>query len=110
MIDTDLPLDTMFPNKFKRIERAPEKADSEDPVESSKEKEKAPEKAPEGDEEVSLGEDVTRHFPLAFEEGFKVFRRGSYFHVYEGDETTPMNDKGLRREKVKPFLRKYLED
>lgn len=55
------------------------------------------------------GVDVTDTFPAAKEDGFKVFRQGSFFHVFEGNEKKPLNEKGLKKGKVVAFLKDYLE-
>lgn len=96
----------LFENKFERIRKgkrkkaAPADDDPDDPEEET----------PPTTPKEARGKDVSADFPLAVEEGFSVFRKGSWFHVFEGDETSPLNPKGIKRTKVEEFITTYLED
>lgn len=54
------------------------------------------------------GVDVTSKFKQF--DGFVVFQRDTKFHIYKGDSTKPINDKGLKEGAVEEFLTGFLED
>ncbi len=100
VFDTDLDLIQMFPNKFERVQVGP---DVPKPPESKK-----PSKAEE-DASNPLGRDVTKRFPKAAEEDFKVFADGGAFFVCESDDPTKaLNDKPLKKAQVEKFVEEYL--
>lgn len=56
------------------------------------------------------GVEVTSAFPTVRKEGFRVFRRGGFFHVFEPGVDGPINKKGLRKKQVVSFVRDLLEE
>jgi len=63
----------------------------------------------EGDEvKDNRGIEMTGDFASAASEGYRVFRRGSWYHIFEGDSYAPLNSKGLRVSEVDQFM-EYLE-
>lgn len=56
------------------------------------------------------GEDATVDFPDAAKADLKVFRKGPWYTVVDADEPNKaLNDKGLKKSDVSPFLKKYLK-
>lgn len=132
IVETDKPLDKLFPNKFEPLEKLPK---SKKKKKKKKSKKQAKEKPPEeelanddivddevdneeldDDEDVPpLGEDVTDQFAAAVDEDLLVFmvkkgNRKAYL-VATGDEpNTPLNDKPLGKKKVEEFLSSYSEE
>jgi hypothetical protein len=115
IVESNYDLVKKFRNKFRAV-GAPEvqKTPGSQASESgegkkapSAKKPTAPKKAPARE---ARGTDVTSKFKLANEEGFSVFKRGDLFHVYEGNETTPVKGgEGLKADAVEAFVKAYLE-
>jgi len=93
VIESEVDLFKLFPNKFERVE-APA----------------GPASAPVGPSPVSpLGRDVTQRFPLAVEHGFKVFADGGAFVVVEADDPgVVLHEKPLKRKDVGSFITGYI--
>lgn len=129
VIETENDLVKMFPGKFERVEvtgspvrpiveakvkaPAPAPATTQPSVPASSKKAKDA-KETKAVEEVSveskLGRDVTKRFPHALEEDFKVFSTGGEFFVTEADEIDKaLNDKPLKKGQVEAFVDKYLK-
>ena len=70
--------------------------------------------APVSKEDAALaarGTDVTGDFKLPKAAStIKVFSREGVFHAYEETSTTPLNQKGLKKDAVLPFITKWLEE
>lgn len=129
IIDSDRDLTKLFRGKFERIYTA-EQLEAVAPVPKVAEKptpaptpvaEPAPavseptteEKKPEASKESRKprkrrGRDATKSFPLALEEEFLVFQRGSRFDVYEPEDDAPLNEKGLKKAEVESYIKEYL--
>jgi len=58
-----------------------------------------------------LGEDVTDQFQIAYDHQYKVFRHPSSgkFHVTKGSHNKPLNDSGLEKDKVDPFVTQHMK-
>lgn len=101
VFDSDLPLDTMFINKFARrhdVERAIETALSEvAPAKKKKSATTEEQPATEDASDASHGDDVTSDFPQAVSRKLSVFSVKKGFDVYDGK--TRMNDKPLKTAK-----------
>lgn len=59
---------------------------------------------------TARGADVTNKFPDVAVEGFVVTQRNNSFHIYKGDDITPINASGLKKEDVAPYFKKFMED
>ena len=114
VITTNVPLDKKFVNKFKRLGKAPK-----DKKKKKKDKGKrkarvklsaASPAAPDAQAAEARGTNVTDQFESVANEGLLVFKRGPWHHVYDGDNTTPLNDKGLKKAKVEEFVTAHLEE
>jgi hypothetical protein len=100
VFESDRQMDKIFLHKFERVyDEAPKQ------LKLGKKKGKA-KKTPEKPQSPSdkRGVDVTDQFEGFEEDGYKVFRRGTKFHIYEGDSTDPVNDKGLKKVDVSDFF------
>ena len=60
----------------------------------------------------ALGNDVTEMYEIAQEAGLKVYAGGGYFHVVDPDraDAEPLNEKGLRGNKVSQFIEKWMAE
>lgn len=94
VVTTDMNLEKKFRGKFKRLH--------EEPIGPGK----ATATVPPPD---SRGDDVTAQFPTVAGEGYLCFRRGSWYHVYEGNSPSPLNAKGLREGEVEGFAKHMIE-
>lgn len=58
----------------------------------------------------ALGEDVTKRFPKAAEQDYKVFKKGPKFFVYDADEPgKAINPDGAKRDEVDTIIEKDLK-
>lgn len=58
----------------------------------------------------AMGEDVTKRFPKAVEQDYKVFKKGSKFFVYDADEPGKViNPDGAKRDEVDAIIDKDLK-
>ena len=139
IIDTEMDLVKRFPNKFERVEVNPTAKSSpkdeaapvveeaapvvvedevaqvveeaapvvvEDEVAQVEEKSKSKSKS----KTHPLGRDVTKRFPKADKNDFKVFSQGGAFSVVEADEdTVPLNEKPLHKKGVDDFITEFLK-
>lgn len=121
VVTSGTDLDALFRNKFRRLHEAengggstraaapPEadKAPKRKKVKLAKKKE-APAPAAASDER---GENATATFDLPEgAEGLSIHRRGTWYHVYDGDAPAPINDKGLKKSAVVEFIQSWLEE
>lgn len=115
VVRSETELDKIFVNKFTRLEEAESSpksgASKKDSSKAEAGKAEAKKPATKADaDKAARGHEVTNAFPKAAEEGFKVFLRGEQHHVYEGDQTKPINPKGLKGDEVESFVKTYLEE
>jgi hypothetical protein len=109
VFETDRDLVAMFPNKFERV-HVPGDEGAEDEASPPKPKKESKPKKDDAPPPKPLGRDVTKRFPKAAEEDFKVFSDGGAFFVAEADEpTVALNEKPLKKKDVIPFIKEYLE-
>jgi hypothetical protein len=114
-VHSGLELDKLFKNKFRRVGGAAVRETS--PVAQANVP-PTPRSTPKADEAPTeplftadpRGIDVSTDYPDAAACGLKVFRRGGWFHVFDGDDTTPKNENALRREDVAGCLARLLEE
>lgn len=106
IVEDTAHLDKIFRCKFKRLHEFEQPQASVAVLEKPKSKAKDP-----ADQtKDARGAVVTDEFEVDSALGLVVCRRGRWHHVYQGDTTTPLNDKGLSAELVGPFLKAYLEE
>lgn len=121
IVKSDLPLDKMFRNKFHKLSKdeveildlaaelkAKKKTKGKKKVTIKKTGKKKVTTKTIGDD--GLGTEATKNWDDAKENGLKVYRRGTYYHVYEKGSKTPLNASGLKKAKVQEFLTGYLEE
>ena len=121
VIESENDLIKMFPGKFELVEvvTAPvevvksaenKKSDVQKIVEKVAKDISAPVKKEEKKAEP-IGKDVTEKHPLAEEQDFKVFyvKGKGYFVTEADDDSVALNKKGIKKEKVEAFIKKYLE-
>lgn len=109
---------TKFKGKFERIDLPKEEASEEvveDPLEVDEESDtavassdgktnKTPEATP------PLGKDVTEEFPLATDNGYRVFRAGKVCFVTNSKDTAKaLNEEPLKRTEVVNFITKLID-
>ena len=121
VIESENDLVKMFPEKFEKVNvsGAPElpTVEQKAPVlplaslqETASKKAKGAKVSKEVLAESKLGRDVTKRFPHADEEDFKVFSTGGEFFVVEVDEPDiALNPQPLKRGQVEAFVDKYLK-
>lgn len=121
IIDTEMDLVKRFPNKFERVEVNPtaESSPKEEaapvveeaaPVVVEDEVAQVEEKSKPKSKTHPLGRDVTKRFPKADKNDFKVFSQGGAFSVVEADEdTVPLNEKPLHKKGVDNFITEFLK-
>jgi hypothetical protein len=116
IISATMDLEKMFPQKFRRVDFvvAPEPPPvGAVPVPPSAGA--APTSPPPKKLQVKVkpkdarGDDVTGEFKFDGP-GLKVFQRGDFFHVYEGDKVAPIHPKGLRKQEVLNVIKNFLEE
>lgn len=113
IIDTPHNLAKMFgKDKFRKISgpgiaSADEESDEDDPHPEKTSKKVVTIKK--GEPSEARGTDVTSDHKKAEKNGLKVFQRGDLFHVYEGNDTAPLNKHGLEAGKVDAYVTKWLE-
>lgn len=136
VVETDMDLHAMFPGKFARVEPQaepagiPEKGSpypapfvgsstTVDPESEPARPEPTVEQADDAEQDgpteteydLDQSEDVTKTFPTAAKNGFRVKQRGRYFRVYDTDGRK-LNAGGtiLLKKDVDPFVSRYLTD
>ena len=127
IIESDIDLYAKFPNKFERadevfasfdskkkkptVQKAVKKEVEEPALEVADEPEEVADEPEEEKAQEPLGKDVTKNFPRAGEEDFKVFySKGKGYFVTESDDPfTALNKKRLKKELVTKFIEKYLK-
>ena len=126
IVDTDAPLDRMFPDKFVPVEGLPptpavDPDEEETPIKvkeqpavkepakkatEKKDKKKSTKKPP----KAKPFKDVTEKFSHAKEEDFKVFTKDRGYWVAEADDpNTILNEKKLKKGEVDGFIDAYLK-
>jgi hypothetical protein len=126
VIESESDLAAKCPEKFERVnvsgvdefKKEPVSVITEEPVPVVKEavkevvKKKEPVKVEEKIKPEPLGKDVTKNFPHADEEDFKVFYvNGQGYFVTESDQVdTALNKKKLKKAEVEAFIDKYLKE
>jgi hypothetical protein len=122
VIETQYPLDEMFPKKYKRIDgftsnvcETPE-TDDEEISDAGKEvlvieNEGSVEVDSKYSKQRPSGKNVSQEFDYSIEEtGLLVYRNKGKFFVYDEDDTvTPLNEKPLTKAKVAPFIKSQCE-
>jgi len=95
IVESNLNLIELFPNKFVRVEK-----------QGSKSKTKAPAKP-----KNPFGKDVTKEFPDAGVNGFKVYQNKDGYTLVDTDTPDkPCNDKPLDVMEVIPLMDTFFED
>lgn len=101
IIDTDLPLDQMFKNKFERVDLVPAPPEQPKPKKVKKVKKKV--------KKAKKGINSTEKFPVAVENGFEVYRRGAGYYVHrEGSDEGPVHEKSLKKSAVEDFIEHFV--
>jgi len=101
VFETENDLCEMFPNKFERVVVGEDIA----PPSPSAQRRAAKPTA----KASPLGDDVTKDFPTAVKNDFRVFAKGKAFSVAEPDEVgTAINPDPLEKGKVEKFIDDYL--
>lgn len=111
VVESGRDLTDVFPNKFKRLADV-EKLEFK-PSKKSKLKITKAKATKDDATKDARGTDVTAKVLQGLKlqvEGLSVFSRGDLLHVYEKDETKPLNPKGLKPSELENFLAKYLEE
>ena len=112
IITTELDLDILFKNKFKKLEGGKKKRKLKlktPPAEASKQKKGK--KAEASKEQAGVkGVDKTHLFPLAVKENLQVIARGNWYHIYEDIAGSPLHPKGMKKEAVEPFIQTWLNE
>jgi hypothetical protein len=115
IIETDLRLDKLFKNKFERVGTF-----ADEPP--KKKKRKKTKKKVSKKVTVRLkkkeprGEEVTKDFEVELQDHpwslppLKVFKRGFWYYIYEGDEQEPIHPKGLKKDAVLPRAEAWMEE
>lgn len=103
VVESDVPLDRMFPQKFERFVSSANEPQTPEPEDQS----------PKGTEDDvsdvspggTLGKNVTEEFPEAVGAGLLVFKRGAWFYVADpADPDEAIHEKGLRKSAVGSFI------
>lgn len=109
IIETDLPLDTMFVNKFDKVVEEKVKIVFRDrpmPVEQS-----SPEPVEEEQAKMPppLGDDVTKLWPKAKAADLRVLQTedGHYNVVDASEPNKVLNNKPMKKAEVNPFIRDF---
>jgi len=113
IIETDGHLDEIFPGRFEKVTEAAKEtapAPEETPLQSVDEVEKG---KPKGKKlkrtKIVMCDDLFDFSPE--ETGLHVFRKGSRYYVYdEEDYDTVLNEKGLLKKDVLPFVKSQCEE
>jgi hypothetical protein len=59
--------------------------------------------------DVALGRDVTKNFPQAVDEDFKVYKKGTVYFVYDLDDvSSPLNAEGVAKTEVDAIIQEAL--
>lgn len=94
IITTDHDLVALFGDKFEALDTLPPPKKVDD-----KPTKDVPEHV------MKFGKDVTDEFEIASEAGFLVFKKGSWYNVFDDeDPSIPLNENGIRKGKVKAFI------
>ena len=109
VLDTDMDLIAMFPNKFEKVSKetpitkAPAAPTDITPMVPQK---NPPAPVPSSEEDdKDRGKDVTKNFPDAVDMDFKVFIQKHKHYVYDMDNMEkPVNPKPLKKAEVKKFI------
>ena len=113
VIKSNVDLAAKFPDKFVRVQtKAPVQEVPEEEIPEEEIPDEPEEDEDEPDEEPEpLGKDATDKFPLAGENDLSVFyARGKGYYVTEADDPfTALNKKGLKKDKVEAYIKKYLK-
>jgi len=110
VVETPRDLDKMFVNKFERLG----KASKDKKKKKGKRKPKIKVAVPKVSALAGRGKDVTSQFASVEKEGLKVFKRGAYYHVYDGSDEAPslaaLNESALKKAGVEEFVTAHLEE
>lgn len=112
-ITSETDLTVTFKNKFEKIQDPHEiaritsndAAESKPNIREPKDKKKKPKPSV----HPEYGKDVTKDFELAKELSLIVYKKDSWFNIYDSENEEVVNGKQLRKKKVDGFLEKYQE-
>ena len=110
VVTTERPLDKMFMNKFERLRKGKKDKKKKKAETKAKVKLSLSSVPPASSDTPARGKDVTAEFEGVQKEGLHVFKRGSWYHVYDGESTTPLNEKALKKGGVEEFVTAHLEE
>lgn len=103
VIETELPLTDLFPNKFEALPEVVVTPKAKNEVVT-------PEKEETSVEKESKGDDVTADFPLAAEKECSVFKSSKGYTVYDEVEDKALTEKPVRTKTAVTKLLKALTD
>ena len=117
VLETDEPLDDIFPGRFDKVSNIIKKVASENkevtpPPPPAATPPPPPAAPPPKPKRSPQGKAVDGLFDFSPKEtGLHVFRRGSRYYVYDADDLeTSLNDKGLAKSKVLAFIESQCEE
>lgn len=109
VIETKSDLETLFPNKFKRLSDVSKLGGDGKRIKIVKD-ENAHEESDEESKGTARGTEVTSNYAdLVKGHGLRVFERDDHFHVYDGKNTKPVNKTAIAKGQVKKFITDFLD-